>query len=269
MKKVFLFTGVVFGVLVLSFVCFAATRDASLQVSSKPVIASLTGTTQAILLETRYPEFANVVGPMTAACRNIVLANSNARKPSTPSVPIWDGLTNPLPDSVYQIVPMNGNQVVIPERNRRDSKILVSWTLDLMAHSVQPDVTPLLQGPDFPACPVAANCAGCSSTQYLRGGNVYVQAFVNNVKAGEQLIYSLSGGMTRTWKVIPPPPPPAPIDWGDPTCSGTFTLDKTDFPGGIIPSPLRVELRWYNDSGVRVQAPANRRIINLLIEPSS
>jgi len=255
MRKIFLSMGVVLGVLVLFSFCFAATREASMVVTNKPVIMSIMGSAVDRLGETRFPELVSRIG-ISDACWNEAKATiSNQRMPGN-----WDG-QGEVPVNLYRFINMDNNgQVIIPPRNRRDSKILVSWTLDIMADDLsQQSAVPVTY--DSILRPHCSPCSGCSVAQNLPAGNVYVQAFVNGSKQGNQVIYSLTGGISIGNWSIP--------RRSDPTCSGSFVLDREDFPAREFPGVMTLQLGWYNDSSLRIMAPARRRIINVLIEPAS
>ena len=270
MKRLFLLLS---GLAVCAFFAgqsFAAqTQDVGMKVPSKPAIDTLVGTTKFSSPANRYPEFTAFGSPAnpSAACQAALQAKNNSY--IDPAM----AFTPPaFPDPKYYIAIGNGmpTDVAIPERSRKDAKLIINWTMVVL---LDPDANagvPSDQrttGPGSP-CPAANTCYNCVSTQVQKGGLVFVQLYVNDVPKGSPVKYNLPGPVTKYYQGPPPPPPPRRS--GDPTLSGTFTLTKDDPQfGGTLPAKVKIQLKWFNDTSMPIQTPANQHVITVYTEPVS
>ncbi|MCX7926796.1 MAG: hypothetical protein N2606_01455 [Candidatus Omnitrophica bacterium] len=125
----------------------------------------------------------------------------------------------------------------IPERSRIDTKILIFWTLRVEAAKEQQplDITKF-----------CSSWCG-QSQQKIKGGQVYARLFVDGKPKGEYGALTMPDFGEISFEKQPPAPPRVL----DPTISGSVLLVPADF-GGRFPETLTLELRWFNDTSMKV-----------------
>ncbi len=226
-----------------------------------PQINPIVGTARATLAPSRYPEFSSY-SSNNPACGEYLKKRFSDGGMSL--APLWaassqgDGTTALAADPGYQQVPQLTTTIAIPAQYQTTTKLMITWTVRMETE------TPASYAPAPRLCSVWSG----SSTQTFWGGEVNTRLFVNGSPMGPIATLTIPGSATGTnSQVFPPPPPPAPPRSRDPTLTGSHVLEKTSFPNNRFPDSLTLEIRWQNDTCLRIVSPENMRSLIITFVP--
>lgn len=222
-----------------------------------PTLAQLSGTADAILNPTRFPSFYKSQ-PMDGCAQYLKKAYDQG---GFTEAPLWvnskfTGRGAQLSGQpAYVTIPGLSGGVEIPEKYRKTSKILITWTVRIegfktSAYSLKP------------LC--GLNWYGHSWQRYP-DGDAITQAWVNGKQYGSDVAMTVpaSADISHIQHRRPPPPPPS----SDPTLTGSVMLTKDDFDGYELPATVNVEIKWYNDTCMTLKSPANMRNVIIAVIP--
>ncbi|MDD5493021.1 MAG: hypothetical protein PHV60_10155, partial [bacterium] len=91
-----------------------------------------------------------------------------------------------------------------------------------------------------------------SSNQRFPGGQVLTQLYINGKPLGKPAALTIPDAGTSS---INQP--------HDPTLTGSCLVSRGDFTTGAFPENMDIEIRWYNDTSMKIVSPKSMR--NLLI----
>lgn len=213
----------------LSFAQMSSTSDDfKMPPNVAPVITQVMGDQRVDLPRSKWPKIESCQG--TVGCCSVVTRLSEQYREG-------QSATNFQPMADLTI----SNFVLKPEY-KTTSKILVTWTVRVVAGGAAEAYTHRWAA----GMPDATSCVGFSgySLQTVIGGLVKTALFVNGVQKSS--VASLVFPSSEPINVIQPPPPP-PVIRRDPTITGSYVLSKEDF-GGSFPEPMKIEIRFQNDT---------------------
>lgn len=243
--------------------------NTSLPASAKPQILSVTGTTDAYMGPTRFPVFQNAVGDNpTCAAKLMKLYPDGSSFAPLPA--------NYNPQKDYETVDgLVIENLAIPAANRATTKMQVSWTIrvegdqpvvsdpncrgsckDASGKYVEPCPNPLAT-PGYRIFPCICPTGWHGTTdQFFKGGPANSRLYINGVAVGNIASMTVPDGITAHV-----------VQKYDPTISGSFLITK-DYFGGAFPDKIsKLEIKWYNDTSMRIKSPANTRMIVVTVMP--
>ena len=262
--------------------CLAETSTTKMPPSPVPMQKQIVGKTEASLGPTRYPSFfqdasdnPNCGAYLKAECTDPEctdpLANgigNGVADSGLTLAPLWLKSTQnpsgqPALATKTDFVLMPGLQELgftLPSEYRSSSKVLITWTVRIEGYAVA-------------AYNPSPNLCGSwhgTSSQTFPAGQAHTRLYVNGTIMGSTASMTIPNGGIVT--VDNPLPPPIPISFGgdgggpDPTLTGSYLLTKEDF-GGAFPDKMDIEIRWYNDTCLRIESPAKMRSLNITTVP--
>lgn len=240
-------------------ILFLLGASASVQAETKTgptiTIGEVQGSTEATLAPTKFPEFFKTEGDNQACAETI----KKKYPQGFSGAPVWTkpGLTGISAPVQFEIVPGLSLTVAVPEANRANSNLLVTWTVRVEGYI--PGAVPLW--------PHVCSPFHGITYQKFGEGNVHTQLFINGEKKGQDAIITIpAGGFSSTTN-----PDGVLISYqpNDPTISGSFLIKKDDYTDGKLPASIKIEVKWYNDSCMKMVAPANQRVLTAMLVPQS
>jgi hypothetical protein len=167
--------------------------------------------------------------------------------------PVWfksrygNGTTILSADPGYAPVPeLEITGFSIPERYKNSSKILITWTVRVEGNAPETYV------PRPSLCGEGVWLWRGTSKQRFPGGQVHTRLYVNDKPLGQEAALSM---------------PEAGEFTADPTITGSCLLSKEDFNGGAFPDTMNIEVRWYNDTSMKIKSPAKMRSLSITTLP--
>jgi len=170
-----------------------------------------------------------------------------------------------LAEGEYQAIPGLSGIVETTKGYRNITKILFTWTVRLEASSRILAVWPYLCSPfhatvsqEFLAGPLKTRLYAKSSVsgngiKNADTGSYVVNEYVPLGQVAEMTVPSSGKGMVR--------------NIGDPTITGSYVLLPTDFAEGRVPEEVYFEVRWYNETSMRIKSPKNQRNLVVTVFP--
>ncbi|MEK6563929.1 MAG: hypothetical protein AABZ65_02740 [Candidatus Omnitrophota bacterium] len=164
--------------------------------------------------------------------------------------------TEDLDEGEYQAISGLSGNVQLYAGYRNITKVLFSWTVRLEASSRILAVFPYLCSPfhatvdeEFPAGPL--------KTQLYVKGTRYPSPFNDGYapvgQIAEMTVPSSGKGGVR--------------NIGDPTITGSYVLVPADFATERVPLSVDFEVRWYNETSMRIKSPKNQRNLVVTVFP--
>lgn len=246
-----------------------------------PKVAQVIGNTTAVYGPTRYPQFIAASGDNSRceAYIKTVCSDHECKYPFTDGkgdgsadtgiglAPLWLKSTQSSQSPASELMGWqsiadgkgDGKLLIsgfkVPANFKTTSKILISWAVRVEGYKTSAyNVSPRL----------CRKWHGTTSQQFT-GGQVYTRAFINGTAMGPVALMSIpDAGISRSNEPRPPKPKPV-IKW-DPTVTGSCLLSKDDF-GGEFPDAIDIEIKWYNDTCMKIESPANMRSLNITMLP--
>ncbi|MEK6567218.1 MAG: hypothetical protein AABZ27_00585 [Candidatus Omnitrophota bacterium] len=160
-----------------------------------------------------------------------------------------------LAEGEYQAIPGLSGTVQMAAGYRNITKGLFTWTVRLEASSRILAVFPYLCSPfhatvdeEFPAGPLKTQLY-VKGTKYPSDGD----GFASVGQIAEMTVPSSGRGGVR--------------NIGDPTITGSYLLVPADFATGRVPLSVDFEVRWYNETSMRIKSPKNQRNLVVTVFP--
>ena len=164
-------------------------------------------------------------------------------------------------DNPYQVVPGLKGDITIPKGYLQTSKVLFTWTVRVIGYKKTLAVWPFL-------------CADHHGTSYQRfpAGPAKTRLYVkgrstNKVKGAVAADDDYAALGQEAQLTIPSAGTSSISNPGDPTISGSFLLTKDDFEDGNLPTKIEYQVRWYNQSSMRVMALKEQRNLVVMVIP--
>jgi hypothetical protein len=226
-------------VIIFCFATSVSAQQAQEKLSTKteaiPLVFQVAGRNEASLPPARYPQFSEFKSKFPD-CESKLKSQSLQLRPE---------------GGPYDEVSGLSLVVNVPEAYRKNSSILITWTMRVEGESKK--------------VPISSLCHGWygSVTETFKGGQVYTQAYVaygdskDFQPEGQELGMTLPDG--DPIRVVVPPP-------SDPTHTGSYLLKPPS--AGEFPSKIKVKIYWRNDTCMRIFSKAHyRSLIVTLIPP--
>jgi hypothetical protein len=231
--------------------CLSTQEDVTMPASPSPALLDLTGTSDIALAPGRLPVFTQSRSD-NPACDALLLKDYSQ-----------GGLSfSPLGSSRdFQTVEgLTKIGFQLPAQFRDVSKLLVTWTIRIVAELPEAEGYKI-DGSIHPKCEPFHGF----STQLFKGGEIVSKLYVNGNQYGDEASMEMPDGITVTRNQPPPPPPPS----RDPTVTGSVLLSKESFPNKVFPESMNIEVRWFNDTTMRIKSLANHRSLTITVTPIS
>lgn len=253
MNKLFMILALLVFSLCGTGMCLSTQEDVTMPASPSPALLDLTGATDISLKAGRLPVFTQSRSD-NPVCDALLLKDysqgglSFAPWGASRDFQTVEGLTK------------MGFQ--LPAQFRDVSKLLVTWTIRIVAEL--PDEAKegyMIDSSIHPQCAVFHGF----STQQFKGGEIISKLYVNGNQYGDEASMEMPDGITIT-RNQPPPPPPQPRD---PTVTGSVLLSKESFPNKVFPESMNIEVRWFNDTTMKISSLKNHRSLTITVAPIS
>jgi len=256
--------------------CLAETSTTKMAATPVPMQEQVVGKTEAEIRPTRYPSFfqdqsdnPNCGAYLQAECTDPECSD-----------PLANGMGNGVADSGLTLAPLwlrsaqnptgtpalatKADFVLVPglqklgftltSEHKNSSKVLVTWTVRIDGYAVAA----------YNPFPSLCGVWHGTSSQTFPAGQAHTRLYVNGKTMGTTASMTIPPNPDIVKAVNPLPPPPR--GGGDPTLSGSCLLAREDF-GGTFPDKMDLEVRWYNDTCMRLISPANMRSLNITTMP--
>lgn len=170
-----------------------------------------------------------------------------------------------LDENEYQLIPGLTGTIKSSKGYRNITKILFTWTVRLEGYKRLLAVWPFLCHPhhgtsyqSFPAGPLKTRLyvrsrASGNGVKDADAEDYVVNEFVPVGQIAEMTVPSAGKG-----KVSNP---------GDPTLTGSYALLPSDFVAGRVPPEVDFEVRWYNETSMRIRSPGKQRNLIVTVFP--
>ena len=271
MKRIF-FSGMIFMSLFIISSGFGA--DETVTSPGKVLtVEEWTGTDDAYLGPTMFPNFYRDVSE-NPRCADYLMDGDTDTRPDwnngtgkdrwTPTRSIGkyvptkeEASTEKLEKGEYQGIPGLLGTVKPAKGYRKTTKILFTWTVRLEGYNEPLAVWPFICDPhhgtsyqEFPP--------GSLKTQLYVKGTKYQSPFDDGYaqvgQIAEMTVPSSGKGTTFS-------------NSSDPTITGSYALLPSDFVGGRIPLEVVFEIRWYNETSMKLKSPGKQRNVIATVFP--
>ncbi len=242
---------------ILAFIAFcvmvspALAEKAAMSVNPSPVTEQVLGTTEATLSPAKFPKFANEGD--NAECKEYLEAeypDGLSLAPICTVSKLGDG-TQVGECQDYILIPgMEKASFEVPEAYRKTATVLVTWTIRAEGYGTD----------GYLISPQLCSSWHGTSEQSFPEDVVKTRLYVNDKLLGQDAVMTIPAGKTTT--VSQPAPPPA----SDPTHTGSYLIKPGDF-GGELPATLDIQLKWINETSMKVVSPANMRSLLITLTP--
>ncbi len=262
-------SAVLFLCMVLTAVSLYGRESAESRLAAAPRSIIFEGKDAAVLGPTRYPFFYKYSGN-NKTCGEYFKRkwSDSGEKPGEAAknglslAPLWlksaygNGKAF-LPKADYTSLPGLSGRVDIPEAYRKSANVLFTWAV-----RIEGEKTAAL-----PARPQLCTSWWGTTWQKYPAGEVNTALYVNGKRKGQLSVMTMpeAAGVSVSTQTPPPDPPDPPII-GDPTQTGSYVLTAEEF-GGTFPASIDVDIRWYNDTSMRITSPAGMRNLIVTIIP--
>jgi len=271
----------------------AMAADSTMKANMPAQAQTVKGTTKETLLPARWPQFVAKDISWNAECGEYIATENVDQTEGTVATtglslaPIYLR-SSYAPDvkagdkaAYTDLQGLRIKDYEVPEEYRTTSKIIVSWTMQVLGDSPN-DAE---QQPDLPAlvCPGMPE----NETVYIEGGHensiistkyLLQRKYPAGFQVKSQLVATAPGisdkvvkgpfalsmpeGNDRTYTKIVT----ITIIGTDPTLTGTVILEPSDF-GGKFPAKITMQVQWINDTPLTVYTPADSRQMTVTIVP--
>jgi len=238
-------------IILLIVFCSAAqavfAKDVSMPVNPAPETTQVLGEDEASLAPAKFPKFANESD--NQSCDAYLEADYPAGLSLAPictKSKYGDGTqAGECPD--YALVPgLKKTGFEIPEAYRKTATVLVTWTVRMEGSGTSGYlIRPQLCG----------NWNG-TSEQSFPEDVVKTRLYVNGTLLGQDAVMTIPAGnsVIITQKRQ------------DPTHTGNYLIKPGDF-GGELPATLDIELKWINETSMKIVSPAKMRSLIITLTP--
>jgi hypothetical protein len=236
-------------VLLFQVCAYAAGNSGQVPANQAPTVTEIIGDkTDAVLGPAFYPRFydiATVNGD--TACEPYLINTLSLAPICTPSSLGNGNRMGECKD--FTTVDGLKTDLEVPLAYRKSAKILIAWTVRIDGYKKKYPVHSDL----------CKNWYGDLKEEFPKG-TVKTALYINNNKFGIDITMEVPTAGYSTVHEMPPPPPSS--GGFDPTLTGTYVLKASDF-GGEFPAVLKdVEIRWKNETTMRLEsAKGNRRMM--------
>lgn len=206
-----------------------------------PNVYQFLGQAQTALGATRYPEFFKYSSDNPSCGEYLKRHYPNGKSLA------------PLPGkqlNSYTIIPGLAGSIDIPDEYRRTAKVLVTWSVRCEG----------FKGGAYTIWPALCSPWHGTSWQRFVGGDVKTRLYVNGNPKGDPHVLTVPTGGSGTNTVVT-------HQAHDPTLTGSQLITAEDFEGNMLPTTLNLQVRWYNDTCMRIVSPANMRNMIVTLIP--
>jgi len=226
--------------------CPAQTPKVEMPAITAPSLLQVVGDNDTSLGPTRYPEFYDYSSD-NPTCGNYLKKSSAEGGLSL--APLWtpsqygNKSTALARDPGYTLIAgLQKNNFKVPGRHKGTSKLLFTWTVRVEGYKLNA----------YPVWPKLCHPWHGTSSQRFPGGQVLTQLYINGKPFGNPAALTIPDAGAST--IFQP---------SDPTLTGSCLVSRTDFLNGAFPDNMNIEIRWYNDTSMKIVSPKDMR--NLII----
>ncbi|MFA5319664.1 MAG: hypothetical protein WC418_00550, partial [Candidatus Omnitrophota bacterium] len=218
----------------------------TMSVNPTPVTEQVLGTDEATLSPAKFPKFSNEGD--NAACKEYLEAEYPDGLSLAPICTVSkDGDGTKIGECLdYTLIPgMKKTGFVIPEAYRKTATVLVTWTIRVEGYGTE----------GYVIWPKLCSSWHGTSEQSFPEDVVKTRLYVNDTLLGQDAVMTIPAGNSVTLTQV-----------NDPTHTGSYLVKPGDF-GGELPATLDIELRWINETSMKIVSPASMRSMLITLTP--
>ncbi|MFA6281657.1 MAG: hypothetical protein WCY05_04045 [Candidatus Omnitrophota bacterium] len=225
-----------------------------------PQILQAVGEGDAELAPSRYPEFVNyesdnpTCGEYLKKQFNENAVTNDVSQDGMSLAPLWvkskyrgDVKTKgEVKKASYALIPGLSYRYNVPPAYRKTANLLVTWTVRIEGYKTEPYII----------WPSLCDMWHGTSQQRFPGGEVKTALFINGGQKGQESVMTIpDGGVTTSYQP------------SDPTHTGSFLLTSASFSDGKFPETINIEVKWYNDTCMKLLSPKKMRNLVITVVP--
>jgi len=224
----------------------ALAEETTMPVNPTPVTEQVLGEDEATLPAAKFPKFSNEGD--NATCKEYLEAtypDGLSLAPICTKSKYGDGTQiGECPD--YALIPgMEKASFAIPEAYRKTATVLVTWTIRVEGYGTE----------GYVIWPQLCDSWHGTSEQSFPEDVVKTRLYVNNTLLGQDAVMTIPAGNSVTLTQV-----------NDPTHTGSYLIKPGDF-GGELPATLDIELKWINETSMKIVSPAKMRSMLITLTP--
>jgi len=223
----------------------------TMSVNPTPATEQVLGTDEATLSPAKFPKFSNEGD--NATCDGYLEAEYPDGLSLAPicTVSKYGDGTQIGECLDYTLIPgMKKTGFVIPEAYRKTATVLVTWTIRVEGYGTE----------GYLVSPQLCSSWHGTSEQSFPEDVVKTRLYVNDTLLGQDAVMTIPAGNSATISQKLPP-----VN-SDPTHTGSYLIKSGDF-GGELPATLDIELRWINETSMKIVSPASMRSMLITLTP--
>lgn len=173
--------------------------------------------------------------------------------------------TEDLVEGDYQPIPGLSGTVKPAKGYRNITKIFVTWTVRLEGSARLVAVWPFI-----------CKAHHGTSSQKFPAGQLKTRLYVKSTTSGNGVKNADTGYFVEDEYVpvgqiaemtVPSAGQGKVTNSGDPTITGSYALLPSDFANERVPPKVHFEVRWYNETSMRIKSPKNQRNLVVTVFP--
>lgn len=245
-KKILLVTMGVFWVGTTAL--WAQDTGTSMVAETAPEIITVEVSGPAEIPAYRWPQF-EPVSDDNPACA-LWLKDKLSMTPREPRVAYPDNPVQTTSPGAWVNIPSLSTTVNVKPEYRSSATVMITWTMRVEGEAE--NINPWTENGGW--------CHPWHGTinESFAGGLVSSQLFVgeNSQELGLPANLTLpDGGIVQSINIV------------DPTILGSYVIKPTDFPGNVFPATFNVQIKWRNDTCMKVVSPEGFRSMVVTIVP--
>lgn len=170
-----------------------------------------------------------------------------------------------LDENEYQLIPGLAGTIKSSKGYQNITKILLTWTVRVEGYKRLLAVWPFLCHPHHGTSYQSFPAGQLKTRLYVRS-----KASGNGVKDADTKLYEedkfVPVGQIAEM-TVPSAGKGKVSNIGDPTITGSYALSPSDFSEGRVSPEIDFEVRWYNETSMRIKSPANQRNLIATVFP--
>jgi hypothetical protein len=219
-----------------------------------PELINVTGQGEASIDPILYPEFyqSETDNPDCAEYLKTTLSGKRLDTPAVCPSCAGESFADMMGRVGYITVPGLEARIEVPAEYRKTSKLMVTWTVRIEGYKVDP----------YPVWPRLCHPWHGTSWQRFQPGEAKSALFVEKggslIQASEDFVMTIpSAGSVSIHQPR------------DPTQTGTFLITAEFFGTEELPAEIYIQVRWANESSMRIVSPGGARSLIVTIFPIS
>lgn len=156
----------------------------------------------------------------------------------------------------YQEIPGLRKTYAIGEAYRKSANILITWTVRVEGYKYCLGGRDKCDNDAYVIWPSLCDRWHGTSNQRFPGGEVKTALFINGEQKGPTSVMTIpDGGVTSTYQP------------SDPTHTGSYLITADSFANGQLPESIEIEVKWYNDTPMKIKSPDKMRNLIITVVP--